>query len=350
MVKLNRCGAGLPPCRRASARRAEIRCSALASLLLLCLSSPATAQNPEPHEFKIRAKQTTISAEEIVRGFEAPALTDYTLGRGDEITIGVWNHPELSGHHIIGPDGKITLPVAGVISLVDLSREDAQRAIADAFSKFYSSLSVTVQVDKYTSFRIFVLGRVGAPGALQFEAQPTLLDVITRAASLPIGGIGADKTGLIRCAIIRGRDRIVWVDLKVLLNQGNLAMNIRLARNDIVYIPDAGDQLVYVLGEVQHPGAFRLTPDMSFLDAFSQAGGMTEDASQNQIEVVRPTSGGEREITLKELLAAPRSVNYALEDGDIIYVRKRNLAKFGYLLQKASSLAAFAVVGSVATK
>jgi polysaccharide export outer membrane protein len=319
-------------------------------LFFAALAAPQTPAPPSPpHEFKIRAKQTTISAEEIVRAFEAPQLTDYTLGLGDEITIGVWNHPELSGHQIIGPDGKVTLPVAGVISLVDLSREDAQRAIAAAFSKFYSSLSVTVQVDKYTSFRIFVLGRVGSPGALQFEAQPTLLDVITRAASLPIGGIGADKTGLIRCAIIRGRDQIVWVDLKVLLNQGNLAMNIRLARNDIVYIPDAGDQLVYVLGEVQHPGAFRLTPDMSFLDAFSQAGGMTEDAAQNQIEVVRPTSGGEREITLKELLAAPRSVNYALEDGDIIYVRKRNIAKFGYVLQKAASLAAFAVVGSVAT-
>ncbi len=219
-----------------------------------------------------------------------------------------------------------------------------------AFAKFYADLAVTLRVDRYTSFRVFILGRVGSPGALQFDSQPTLLDVITRAASLPIGGIGADKAGLGRCAIIRGRDEMIWVDLKVLLSQGNLAMNIRLARNDLVYMPDAGDQLVYVLGEVQHPGAFRLTPDMTFLDAFTLAGGMTEDASQDKIEVVRTVNDAQREFRMKDLLAGPRELNVSLEEGDIIYVPKRSMAKFGYFMQKTSSLGGFAVVGTAVAR
>jgi polysaccharide export outer membrane protein len=297
-------------------------------------------------EFKVRSKENAISTEDLIRGFEAPPVETYTLGAGDEITVDVWAHPELSAHHIVGPDGKITVPVAGVLAVAGMSREEAQKAIARMLDKYYSELAVTVRVDRYTSFRIYILGRVGSPGALQFESQPTLLDVITRAAALPIGGVGADKAGLGRCAVIR-RDQMIWIDLKTLVSQGNLSLNIRLARNDLVYMPDAGDQLVYVLGEVQKPGAFRLTPDMSFLDAFSQAGGLNDDAAGEKIELVRSRSGAHQEISMKALLASPPARNTGLEEGDIIYVPKRGLAKFGYVLQKAGPITSFAILGSI---
>ena len=145
--------------------------------------------------FQVRSKENAISTAEIIRRFEGPRVDSYTLGEGDEITIEVWNHPELSGKHVIGPDGKITVPVAGVLPVAKLSREDAQISIAKALEKFYADLSVTVRVDRYTSFRVFILGRVSSPGALQFETQPTLLDVVTRAGGLPIGGVGAEKVG-----------------------------------------------------------------------------------------------------------------------------------------------------------
>jgi polysaccharide export outer membrane protein len=140
---------------------------------------------------------------------------------------------------------------------------------------------------------------------------------------------------------------MIWVDLKTLVSQGNLSLNIRLSRNDLVYMPDAGDQLVYVLGEVQHPGAFRLTPDMSFLDAFTQAGGLSQDAAPDKIQVVRSTTGAHREFAFKQLVTSPPSTNVALEEGDIIYVPRSGLAKFGYVLQKASPLTGFAIIGSV---
>jgi polysaccharide biosynthesis/export protein len=303
------------------------------------------AQEPA-NGFKIRSRENTITAAEIVKRFEGPKVESYTLGDGDEISVDVWSHPELSGKHVIGPDGKITVPVAGVLKIAELSREDAQGSIERALAKYYTDLAVTVRVDRYSSFRIYILGRVSSPGALQFESQPTLLDVVARAGALPVGSVGADKAALGRCAIIR-RDQMIWVDLKTLLSQGNLALNIRLSRNDLVYMPDAGDQLVYVLGQVQHPGAFRLTPDMSFLDAFTQAGGLNEDAQKEKIEIIRSSTGAHRELAFKDLIASPPSTNVALEEGDIIYVPERRLAKFGYILQKGSPLAAFAIVGAV---
>jgi polysaccharide export outer membrane protein len=316
--------------------------------LALCRTGAAQETNSA---FSVRDSRSTITPEDVVRRFEAPEMTSYTLGNGDEISVDVWNHPELSGHHVIGPDGKISLPVSGTLDVAGLTREESQKAIASAFSRFYSDLSVTMRVDRYTSYRVYVLGRAGNPGMLQFDTQPTLLDVITRAAVLQTpGSSSASSPGLGRCAILRGRDQMVWVDLRALFTQGNMALNIRLQRDDVVYLRDSGDRVVYVLGEVKHPGAYQLTPTMSFLDAYSQAGGSTEDASDNKIEIVRSSSGVQREFRLSDLLSGPGHLNFALEEGDIIYLPRRKLAKFGYVLEKTSTIASFAVLGTLGAR
>ncbi len=300
---------------------------------------------PPPPEFHIRQKQREISPEDIVKEFSAPPIESYTLFPGDEINIEVWGHAELSGKHILGPDGKITLPVAGPIKISELTREQTQDIVTSTLGRYYADISVTVRVDKYSSWHIYILGRVGSPGALQFDVQPNLLQVLTRAASLPIGGIGADKAGLVRCAIFRGNDKIVWVDLKQLLARGNLALNINLARNDLIYLPDADDQLIYVLGEVKTPGALRLTPDMSLLDAFALAGGATED-SKKHVTLIRPSIGKQIDFTLGEILSPKKNTNYSLEEGDIIYVPKSGIATFGYIMQKANPLSSFAIIAN----
>ncbi len=207
---------------------------------------------------------------------------------------------------------------------------------------------MTVGVDRYSSFRVLVLGRVGVPGAITFDRQPTLLDVLTKAASLPIGGVGADKSSLVRCAIFRGRDKVVWVDLKPLLSEGRLDLDIRLARNDVVYLPDANDQLVYVLGYVKQPGAMHLTPAMSFLDAVALAGGPTPDANLSHVSLIRNSKGKHEEIPLKDFFEGRSRPNLALEDGDLIYVPPRWMARFGYFMEKVSPLTTFAVFGSLA--
>jgi polysaccharide export outer membrane protein len=302
-------------------------------------------QLPAEPTFHTRQKERIISPEEAVAEFSAPPVEAYTLFAGDEISIDVWAHPELSGKHVLGPDGKITLPLTGPFNLSDLTREAAQDAIGRAFTRFYEDLSVTVRVDRYSSWHIYVLGRVGVPGALQFDVQPNLLQVLTRAASLPVGGAGAEKAGLVRCAIFRGNDKIIWIDLKQLVARGNLALNIRLARNDLVYLPDADDQLIYVLGQVAHPGALRLTSDMSVLDAFSLSGGATEDA-QARLTVIRPATGKQVDISLKDILSGKKSLDFSLEEGDILYVPEKNIAKFGYIMQKANPLTSFAIISN----
>ena len=65
---------------------------------------------------------------------------------------------------------------------------------------------------------------------LYFDDTPTLLDVIARAGLLasPAAGSGASTSAAAlrdgipeRCAIYRGNDQVVWVNLRELLQGGN---------------------------------------------------------------------------------------------------------------------------------
>lgn len=304
---------------------------------------PGPAQN---RDFRPATKDHTITPLDALRQFEPAVETDYHLGEGDEIELSVWGRPELSGKYIVGPDGKITLPYAGTLKVAGLTRNEAAAAAQEMWKPLYDSVVATVTVTQYDSNRIFVLGRVSAPGVLKFDYQPTLLEAVTRAGGLPIGGIGAEKAALTRCMIFRGRDQLVWVDLKSLLNGSDLRLNIRLQRNDVLYIPDSDDQLIYVLGEVEHPGAVRLTPDMTFLDALAQAGGPTRDAVTSRMRLVRHSAGTEREIALTDLTTPSKNPNVALNEGDIVYVPRSGMSKIGYLLEQLSPAMSWGIFGA----
>lgn len=340
------------PLSRARTRRSHCVSRALsACLLLVLLPVPGYGQigrtSPEQQN---PAREERLSPSELLAMFEAPEEPVYRLGEGDELTIEVWGRPELSGRHVIGPDGQVGIPVVGNVRLAGLSREEAVKEITKSLQRYYTVPSVTLRVDRYTSNRVFVLGRVASPGELHFDVPPTLLEAIARAGSLPIGGIGAEKAALTRCAVLRGRDIMVWVDLKGLLKDGNLAMNLRLQRNDVVYIPDADDQLVYVMGEVQRPGAFHLTPEMSFLDALSQAGGLTENAASNRMHIIRPSQGERSRIELMSFLTPDPTLNFPLEEGDIIYAPRRTLARMGYIFEKLNPFTTFLLLGAALSK
>lgn len=310
------------------------------------LHAAAQSTSPAPEEsFAIRQNNQKASPLEALKEFERQAPRSYVYGQGDELFIDVFGHPELSGKHVIGPDGQITLPVAGSLLLANLSREDALIKIQEAFGKFYSGLSIEVRVEVYASNRIFVLGRVASPGVLHFDSPPTLLEAVTRAGSLPVGGIGADKAAMNRCVIFRGRETVVWVDLKPLLKEGNLAYNLQLQRDDVLYIPDSDDQSVYVLGEVQHPGAYRLRPDMTFMEAYAEAGGTTKDGVPDHIQLIRPSRESKRQIAMRDIMHPDPNLNFMLADGDIIYVPKRGLAKFGYFMEQFGPASGLAIVG-----
>jgi polysaccharide export outer membrane protein len=278
----------------------------------------------------------------LLKRFEESGEPVYRLGAGDEIALSIAGRSEISGQHLVGPDGIITVPYAGPIEIGGATRDEAAERVQRALTPYYLDLSVTVGVMRYGSNRIVVIGRVENPGVLQFDTPLYLLDALAQAGGLPL--LRPEQL-LTRCAVIRG-DSILWVDVGSLL-KGNLALNIRLQRNDVIYIPDSTDTPVYVLGEVNKPGVYRLTPQMSFMDALSQAGGPGRDANLDRIHVIRPSDGGHLVFSLMEVLKPDPRLNVAMKEGDIVYVARNGVSQIGYILENFNPLSTLLAINQL---
>lgn len=268
----------------------------------------------------------------------------YLLGGGDEILVTVTGRPELSGMHIVGPDGRITLPMVGPIDLGEKSREEASASIDAALGKYYSGkVSSTVQVTKYGSNHILLLGAIEHAGVINFDQPPTLLEAITRG-----GALSGDKTGGTprRCIVFRGQNQVMNVNISDRLDGQKALNDIRLRRNDIVYVPANQESLISVLGEVVRPGPVELTSRATLVSVLADSGGITPQAGNPEILIVEPSTGRRQQIKYKELLQLQGGSDVTLHDGDIVYVPRSGLAKVGFFLQQIAPLTQ---LGSVAT-
>jgi polysaccharide biosynthesis/export protein len=317
--------------------------------LLSSVCSPAAAAGDPVFEVVVPSSQEQFTAAEAMARFEAPADGPYRLGPGDELALDVWDHPELSGQHVIGPDGIITVPVAGDIRLAELDREQARTALGNSLASYYPDVIISLRVDSYRSNSVYVLGRVVHPGLVYFESTPTVLEAITRAGGLPLGETGSGTAPMTRCAVLRGRERAVWIDLGALLN-GNMSLNLRLYPGDVVYIPDAADRLVYVLGEVVSPGPIMITPEMTLLEALARAGGPTVDAATGSMQLIRPDLGERARVSLGDLTMAQRERNFLMIENDVLFVPRRGIARVDYWISKLNPFATLLLLGTAASK
>jgi polysaccharide export outer membrane protein len=284
---------------------------------------------------------------EALRKFEPPADEEYELGRGDEIQVDFTGRPELQTKLVMGPDGRITLPLAGELQLAGLSRTEAAKKIETSLSPYYANLSALVTVTRYTANRVLVLGAVDHPGPMVFDGVPTLLEAVTR-GGLPL--VGPLKRPQIpdQCAIYRGSDEVMWVQLRQLVESGNPLADIRLRREDVVYVPDPSERFVSVLGEVNHPGAVELDTNSTVASVLAGAGGITEKAGANpRLQIIDPKTGTSRVLSFKDLLKPAKSLEVTLKPGDILYIPESGFYRATYLLERINPLASLAVLAAV---
>jgi polysaccharide export outer membrane protein len=303
-------------------------------LTLALLSACASTPKPPAEGFRPIEKQASMAlmSKEDLALIEESNNPVYRMGSGDVVRLEVFGRPEVSGKHIVGPDGKISVPLLGEISLADRTREEGRDLVTQRLRTFFTQPFASLIVDEYTSNQVTVLGRVERAGVQKFAQSPTLAEVLAGAGAMPI----MDKQAtLTRCAIMRGRDKLIWVDLKALLN-GDPAYNLRMKKGDIVFIPDSSDTSIYVLGQVVRPGSYRLTPRMTVLDALAQAGGPTEDAKPEHIGLYRAGSNTTEVIAFADLINPARSVNFAMEDGDVLFLPRSGWGEFGYFMRQIS--------------
>ena len=88
-----------------------------------------------------------------------------------------------------------------------------------------------------------------------------------------------------------------------------------------IVVTQMNSQRVYVTGEVLHPGAMNLTPNMTVLQALSSAG-FTQFANTKGIYVLRNDHGNQTKLAVsyKKLIKGEGGQNIMLKPGDTIVV------------------------------
>jgi len=150
-----------------------------------------------------------------------------------------------------------------------------------------------------------------------------------------------------RCAIYRGQDAVVWVNLKMLVDSGNAMADLRLRRDDVVYVPNGGERFVSVLGQVQHPGAVPLLGNSTLVSILANAGGFTEAAGNKpHIQIVDPVTGTSRVISMNDLLNPDKSLEITPKPGEIIFVPQSKFFRATYAVERLSPMiTAAALIG-----
>jgi len=90
-----------------------------------------------------------------------------------------------------------------------------------------------------------------------------------------------------------------------------------------IIVTQINSQRFYVLGEATRPGAYTLIPDMTILQALSNAGGFTTYANSKKIYLLRQENGKQQKLSFnyKDVIAGKRTEqNIVLKNGDTIVV------------------------------
>ena len=107
--------------------------------------------------------------------------SEFKLGPDDVIEVFVYKEPELSPTVVVRPDGKVSLPLIGELSVVGKSAVELQKEIAQKLAHYIAEPTVNVIVKEVNSAKVSVLGEVKTPGMYKIKDRATVLDALALA-------------------------------------------------------------------------------------------------------------------------------------------------------------------------
>jgi polysaccharide export outer membrane protein len=340
--------------------RAAVLAPALALVLAGCASpihfrsqGQAGADEPAPPTEMITEKliaaerqQHRDDANQDLEKLLVPNPPPYAIGKGDVLSIVVWDHPELAGNAMntgtVGPDpsganstapgfvvdhvGRIQFPLVGMVTVDGLTEEQARALLTTKLAKYLATPNVTLRVQSYRSKRVYIDGEVKSPGLQAINDIPmTLVEAINRS-----GGLlpSADQS---RIMLERGQQRY-RVNLRDLVQKGINPGLVMLAPGDVVRVHSRDESKVFVTGEVLTPKALTMHDGrLTLNEALGESGGISPlSGDARQIYVVRKTPERTRVFQLDARVTGSLAMaeSFDLQPKDIIYVAPTPLANW----------------------
>jgi polysaccharide export outer membrane protein len=235
-----------------------------------------------------------------------------SLGTGDMVRITVFRNPDLTTETKVTERGTILFPMIGEVPVAGLTPAQVGGAIAEKLKagRYVVNPEVTVSIAQVNSRQVSVLGNVAKPGRYPLDSvNVKLTDVLATA-----GGIAAPGSDMVTVVSVKdGKSSKVDVDLAAMFRNGDLSRNIDLAPGDTIYVHRA--PMVYVYGEVQKGGSYRLEPNMTVMQAIAMGGGINTRGTERGIKINRRGEKG-------DVNRIDARLTDTLQPDDVIYVRE----------------------------
>lgn len=248
------------------------------------------------------------------------------IGPGDLLQVKVLDTPELDELARVTDAGAIPLSVGEEVKVVSKTPAEAARVIEKALveGSFMLHPRVTVTIEEYATQKISVMGEVKVPGAYPIHTARSVVDVLALAGGLTDG---ADRK------IVIGRHDTHQSESYFVSNeaQADFETAALIQPGDTIFVPKAG--IVYVLGDVAHPGGYTINnneAEITALQLVARAGGTNHSAVPSKAILMRKAASGykERPIELSRMQKG-KVPDVKLEANDIVYVPFSYMRNFG---------------------
>ena len=200
--------------------------------------------------------------------------SQYKLGPGDSLRIGVWGHEDLKTETTVRPDGVISFPLIGDCNVRGLTPQELAAELELRLATYIKRPAVTVSVQQFRQIQVQVLGEVVRPGTYSLIATSKASQAIAAA-----GGLQSARAAATANLTRQGKTVTFAVDKP---GQGE---ELSLEDGDLIYVPTKPQ--VTVLGEVARPGLYLIDKGTRLSELLAQAGGTSSLADQGQAQLIR---------------------------------------------------------------
>lgn len=246
---------------------------------------------------------------------------DYVVGFQDVLTVTLLGEADLTRTVTIDADGTFDYPYAGRIQAAGLTLRAIEAVIEKKLvgGGYYVAPQISVEVAKYRSQNVIVLGEVRVPGQYALTGAMSVLQLLASAGSPTAAAAGhviVTRPAGVLPALPQAEPgggsslRISIAELQ----SGQIPEGFGLRDGDSINVPRA--ESVYVMGQVKSPGPYVIEGSLTVMQAIAMAGGPTDRGAIGRVKITRRI--GDRVEDVKHV-----KLSDLVKPGDTITVPQR---------------------------
>jgi len=330
--------------------------------------SPAEEQAALQKELEEITKMSQVTENRVFT--QRHGVPEYLIGPGDVLSINFWISSSIISARtdegfkqntytvLVRQDGKISYLFGDDIPVAGHTTSEIREILTHQLKTYIRNPRLEVIVKEYKSKSALLFGQINilqtgtsGPGKYPLMGRTTILDLIVSAGG-PISGKDTSVLGVnpgnadLRSVDLVRKGKKYTINLYNAMFRADENQNIIIDDGDIVTVPELPyyGERIYVFGEVNRQGIFRLKDASDLLAAIANAGSTTLIAVKSDIKIIREYKERQGKpvilsANLDEILKrGDLAQNIKLRDGDVVYVPRRIIGDINEFITNTTPL------------